>query len=86
MNRSRLLFMPVLLFLITSLVTAETRTVDQVRKRMETNLPAVDELRKLGKVGETNRGYLEARVRLSTAEREPVENGRLAAKPDWRVV
>lgn len=71
-NRSLLIIVlfPLLLLLTTPLLAAELRTADEVRKRMEKSLPALDELRKGGKVGETNKGYLEARVALNEAEKK----------------
>lgn len=43
---------------------AEARTADQVKQRMKANLPAIDKLKKAGRVGENNKGYLEARTKL----------------------
>jgi uncharacterized protein len=73
MNLTRLLLVPLLLLLVMPLAAAEARSADEVRKRMEASLPALDELRKAGRVGETNKGYLEARVRLSAAEQKLIE-------------
>jgi uncharacterized protein len=71
-NRTLLVIvlLPLLLLLVTPLLAAELRTANEVRKRMEAVLPALDELRKAGKVGETNKGYLEARVELNEAEKK----------------
>jgi uncharacterized protein len=71
-NRTLLVIvlLPLLLLLVTPLLAAELRTANEVRKRMEAVLPALDELRKAGKVGETNQGYLEARVELNEAEKK----------------
>jgi uncharacterized protein YdbL (DUF1318 family) len=46
---------------------------DAIRKRMEANLPKIDALKKSGKIGETNRGYLEARGSLEDSEKELVK-------------
>jgi hypothetical protein len=46
---------------------------EAIRKRMEANLPRIDSLKKAGKVGETNRGYLEARGSLDDSEKELVK-------------
>jgi uncharacterized protein YdbL (DUF1318 family) len=48
---------------------AETRTPDQVKKRMKANLPAIDKLKKAGRIGENNKGYLEARAKLTEKEK-----------------
>jgi uncharacterized protein YdbL (DUF1318 family) len=48
---------------------AETRTPDQVKKRMKANLPAIDKLKKAGRIGENNKGYLEARAPLTEKEK-----------------
>jgi len=48
-------------------------TLGQIKKRMKTNLPAIEKLKKAGKVGETNRGYLKARVKLSPKEQALVK-------------
>ena len=51
---------------------AQDTSPDAIRKRMEANLPKIDALKKAGKVGETNQGYLEARSPLESAEKELV--------------
>lgn len=56
------------LWLAAPAAHAQTPTPEQVKARMEANLPAVDKLKKTGKVGEANNGYLKARVALSEAE------------------
>lgn len=73
MNIPRYLLLPILLLFAMPMLSAETRTPEQVRKRMEANLPALDELRKTGRVGENNKGYLEARNGLSPAEKRLVQ-------------
>jgi uncharacterized protein YdbL (DUF1318 family) len=58
---------------LSSPVWAQDDTPDAIRKRMEANLPKIDALKKSGKVGETNRGYLEARGTLEDAQKELVK-------------
>jgi hypothetical protein len=53
-----------LLFALPALSAAQEQSPESVRKRMEANLPRIDALKKAGKVGETNKGYLEARESL----------------------
>jgi uncharacterized protein len=53
-----------LLLALPALSAAPEQSPESVRKRMEANLPRIDALKKAGKVGETNRGYLEARASL----------------------
>jgi uncharacterized protein len=68
-----LLLAPILALLVLPLFAGESATANEVRKRMASNLPALDELRKAGKVGENNRGYLEARVQLPDTEKKLLE-------------
>lgn len=53
-------------------VLIEKRTVnpspDEVKERMQKNLPAIDKLKKSGKIGETFMGYLRPREELSESE------------------
>ncbi|RME93006.1 MAG: DUF1318 domain-containing protein [Verrucomicrobia bacterium] len=40
----------------------------EVQRRMKANLKAIEQLKKAGKVGENNKGYLQARVKLTDKE------------------
>ena len=64
------------LFLPFAAHSAEEQSPEIIRKRMEANLPKIDALKKAAKVGETNKGYLEARVELDKSEKDllKVEN------------
>ena len=62
----RLAFLLVLTAVIPVPVPAVDR--DDVRVRMAERLGAVDELKDRGRVGENNRGYLEARGSLAAPE------------------
>jgi hypothetical protein len=77
MKTMRSLLLPILLlpvlWLIAPDLSAQDRSPDKVKERMAANLPALDALRKEGKVGETNKGYLEARASLSDKEKALVK-------------
>jgi uncharacterized protein YdbL (DUF1318 family) len=73
MFRLLILLLPCLLCLSAPALAAQDQSPEAIRKRMEVNLPKVDALKKAGKVGETNRGYLEARVPLDAADKELVK-------------
>ena len=45
-------------------LAAEAPTPDQVKQRMKANLPAIAKLKKAGRVGENNKGYLVPRTKL----------------------
>lgn len=49
---------------------AQPLTPEQVRDRMKANLPAIDKLKKEGRIGENNKGYLDGRVELTEKEKE----------------
>ncbi|MCB1125349.1 MAG: YdbL family protein [Verrucomicrobiae bacterium] len=51
----------------------DTRSLDQVKVSMQANLKAVDQLKKDGKAGETNKAYLEARAELTDKEKALVK-------------
>ncbi|MCP5518095.1 MAG: DUF1318 domain-containing protein [Verrucomicrobiales bacterium] len=42
---------------------------DQLKERMKANLPAIDKLKKAGRIGENNKAYLEAREELTEKEK-----------------
>ena len=70
--------LPHLLLLFSLLISVPARSAQEqspetIRKRMETNLPKIDALKKAGKVGETNKGYLEARAPLDRTEKDLVK-------------
>lgn len=48
-------------------------TLQEVRDRMKANLRAIERLKKAGKVGENNKGYLEARTSLTPQEKALVK-------------
>jgi uncharacterized protein len=81
-----LLLAPLLVLLALPLSASDPGTMNEVRKRMAANLPALDELRKAGKVGETNRGYLEARQQLSDAERKLLETENRDRKTVYQIL
>lgn len=65
---------PIILLLTLCLGTvaifaADPPDPDQVKERMKANLPAIDKLKKEGKVGENNKAYLEARAELTDKEK-----------------
>jgi uncharacterized protein YdbL (DUF1318 family) len=64
---------PLLLRAAESEVEVDTRSLDQVKASMKANLPAVDQLKKAGKVGENNKAYLEARTELTDKEKALVK-------------
>jgi len=51
-------------------VAANPASQQAIEARMEARLPAIAALKRDGKVGENNRGYLEARTALAGAEQE----------------
>jgi uncharacterized protein len=61
------------LFIALPALSAQERTPESIRKRMEVNLPKIDALKKSGKVGENYKGYLEARAPLDAAEKALVK-------------
>ncbi|MCL4176394.1 MAG: DUF1318 domain-containing protein [Verrucomicrobia bacterium] len=67
------LLLPCLLCLSAPALAAQDQSPEAIRKRMEANLPRIDALKKAGKVGETNRAYLEARAPLEAADKELVK-------------
>jgi uncharacterized protein YdbL (DUF1318 family) len=58
---------------LPALTAAQESSPDALRKRMEANLPKIDALKKAGKVGENNRGYLEARESLGADDKALVK-------------
>jgi uncharacterized protein YdbL (DUF1318 family) len=68
MKLSLLLLLSFILAL-PALAAAQAPSPDVLRKRMEANLPKIDALKKAGKVGENNQGYLEARESLSADDK-----------------
>ncbi len=77
MNMKLLTLMLLLsLFVSAPGYTAQEQGPETIRKRMEANLPKIDKLKKAGVVGETNKGYLEAREPLDKPGKEllKVEN------------
>jgi uncharacterized protein YdbL (DUF1318 family) len=56
-----------------SLPAADSPAPDAVKKRMKANLPAIDKLKKQGKIGENNQAYLEPRVDLTDEEKALVK-------------
>lgn len=66
-----------LLLVLPAWAASQDQTPGSIRKRMEANLPKIDSLKKAGKVGENNKGYLEARGALDAEEKALVkmENG-----------
>jgi uncharacterized protein len=62
-----------LLLALPALAAAQDPGPDTLRKRMEANLPKIDALKKAGKVGENNQGYLEARESLSADDKALVK-------------
>jgi uncharacterized protein YdbL (DUF1318 family) len=71
----KLYLLLVLSFLLAlpALAAAQETSPDALRKRMEANLPKIDALKKAGKVGENNQGYLEARETLSADDQALVK-------------
>jgi len=61
------------LLLSVPALSAQEQSPETIWKRMETNLPKIDALKKAGKVGETNKGYLEARAPLNQTEKDLVK-------------
>ena len=56
-----------------SLPAAETPGPEEIQARMKANLPAIDKLKKAGRVGENRRAYLEARADLSETEKRLIK-------------
>lgn len=54
-------------------VEVDTRSLDQVKASMKANLPAVDKLKKAGKVGENNKAQLVPRADLTEKEKALVK-------------
>lgn len=73
MTFRHLLLLLSLLFALPALSAAQEPSPESIRKRMEANLPKIDALKKAGKVGETNKGYLEARTALDAGQKALVK-------------
>ena len=63
------------LMLAATLQAAESipEELRQIKERMKKRLPLIEKLKKAGKVGENNRGYLHPMVKLSKKELELVK-------------
>lgn len=58
-----------LLFLLGLLMTANVQAQADLKARFEARLPQIDQMKKELVVGENNKGYLEARGSLSSAQK-----------------
>lgn len=60
-------------FLLVLVSVAAAADVESITERMRERLPAIDELKEAGTIGENNRALLEARSELEREQRELIQ-------------